>query len=214
MGVQNRCYGCNHYEGCVPNSAGEIFCGLNSRKEVMNGVIGCSSFSPDNTAGCAYCNFSSHPPGPICSKNLTSISSGGYKDGYCHGFARRDFWSHNEFKDNKKSGCFITEATCNYFNLTDDCFILSSLRQFRDDVLLASDEWAHLVYDYYEIAEELVKHINASVKRDMIYSNLYKDYLTPLSYRTYIREDHETRIDLYKRMIAYIERELSEQQIS
>lgn len=206
MGYPNRCFGCNHYEG---EARGEhaVYCSLNGRKEIRNGIAGCGSFSADSTASCANCHYAlGGPPGPICSKNITTMSQG-YKFGYCHGFAKRDYYDADDSK--KKSGCFITEATCRHLGLADDCDILMSLRQFRDQVLLTSPEWRVLVADYYEIAEGIVTKINESPKKDIIYQTIAEHYLPKLANRSINYDQHVQKIRLYKDMLQYIQQTLA-----
>lgn len=56
----------------------------------------------------------------------------------------------------EKSGCFLTTAACQYKGLSDDCYELTLMREFRDTKLLSSAEGQALVADYYNRAPELV----------------------------------------------------------
>ncbi len=205
MGIPNKCYGCHHYEGNAAGVAGSILCSISGRKQTRNGVAGCSLFSPDELAGCDGCHYSlSGPPGPLCEKNLTSMSAGGHKDGYCHGYAKRNYWNRDDFGEKKKGGCFITASACHYLGMSDDCELLISLRRFRDEVLLQSDEWQHLVSEYYLISGALLEKIEASEKRDEIYVNIYNSYLILLAGESKTRIEHVNKINIYQRMICYI----------
>lgn len=55
----------------------------------------------------------------------------------------------------RKPGCFLTTAACEYKGLPDDCRELQVLRGFRDTYLLASIEGQELVERYYAIAPEI-----------------------------------------------------------
>ncbi len=93
MGISNRCYGCEHYDGDA--EPGWIRCGIT--KGTMRGTIGCNSFTPDSLAGCLRCAYFSfknreYRTGFICKKNMSSVEV----DGYCHGFARSNYWDKDE----------------------------------------------------------------------------------------------------------------------
>ena len=51
----------------------------------------------------------------------------------------------------------------------DDCEELTALRGFRDGYMKKTEEGRALVEEYYRIAPEIVKEINASPKRDEYY---------------------------------------------
>lgn len=86
-GVYNsRCYGCTHYEG--RNKRGDVtsvICKLTGGAK--NGVVGCSSFSPDQSAGCTGCAFKRDVS---CEKDM--IARMGWKDGYCEGFEKKNYY--------------------------------------------------------------------------------------------------------------------------
>lgn len=56
----------------------------------------------------------------------------------------------------EKSGCFLTTAACQYKGLPDDCDVLTTMRSFRDNVLMRTEEGSNLVAQYYERAPNLV----------------------------------------------------------
>lgn len=52
MGLPNKCYGCDHYEGLSRGGDGtNILCGISGSNEIRNGVVGCNRFNPDSAAG-------------------------------------------------------------------------------------------------------------------------------------------------------------------
>ena len=64
-----------------------------------------------------------------------------------------------------KKSCFITTAACEYQELPDDCLELVTMRKFRDDYLLKTEEGRQLVKSYYEIAPRMINLLNK--ERDM-----------------------------------------------
>lgn len=57
-------------------------------------------------------------------------------------------------------GCFITTAMCEFYNKPDDCDELETLRGFRDEYMLGSDELKPLVQEYYIEAPKIVDKLN------------------------------------------------------
>lgn len=65
--------------------------------------------------------------------------------------------------------CFLTSACVGYMGKPDDCEELTVLRAFRDGYMSKTEEGKALVEEYYRIAPEIVKKIDASPERDKYY---------------------------------------------
>lgn len=89
------------------------------------------------------------------------------KDGYFSG-------KKNVPKEDNQGNCFITTACVSHYNLTDDCYQLRILRNFRDSYLSNTEEGQALIKVYYKIAPTLVLSINASQNRNSLYSNIFR----------------------------------------
>lgn len=76
------------------------------------------------------------------------------------------------------SGCFISSACVQEIGSDDNCYELQTLRRYRDDYLLASENGKALVQKYYAIAPKLVEqianHPNHINEWNEIYTNLVK----------------------------------------
>lgn len=75
--------------------------------------------------------------------------------------------------------CYITTAVCRYQGKADDCYELNTLRAYRDSYLMRSREGRALVEEYYELAPRLVMTMGMLPQEEVLYQNLYKDYLLP-----------------------------------
>lgn len=207
MGLPNRCYGCEYFEG-LRGGGTNILCNASGRNEVRNGVVGCNSFAPDSSAGCHNCHYALNgPPGPMCEKNLTSISTGGHKDGFCHGFAKKDYWSNDEANE-KKSGCFISTAACSFLGKSDDCYELTYLRSFRDNVLLKQSDLSFLVSDYYDIAPDILLSIENSGIKDEIFKGVYFKFIRELTLNG-ANLTTKNKIEIYIDLINWIYEKLN-----
>jgi len=81
-------------------------------------------------------------------------------------------------KTAQNSMCFITTAVCKSRNLPDDCSELVTLRAFRDDFMLASDEGKALVKRYYEVAPIIVAAIDKLPNAASVYEYLNNTFIT------------------------------------
>jgi hypothetical protein len=75
--------------------------------------------------------------------------------------------------------CYITTATCRSLGLADDCPELTTLRYFRDHVLLPSPGGAREVAAYYAVAPAIVAAIDRHPESGAIYDDLYRRYIQP-----------------------------------
>lgn len=74
--------------------------------------------------------------------------------------------------------CFITTATCNSLNKSDDCYELTTFRNFRDTWLLHQDNGSSLIKGYYEIAPLIVDKINRLPNSREIYQSIWDEWLS------------------------------------
>ncbi len=75
----------------------------------------------------------------------------------------------------KSRKCFLTTACCEARGLPDDCRELTTLRGFRDGVLLATAEGRALVEAYYRVAPALVDAIRADPAGPAVLDGIYAD---------------------------------------
>jgi hypothetical protein len=73
-----------------------------------------------------------------------------------------------------KKGCFLTTAACEMRGLPDNCDELTTLRRFRDEVLLFSREGRTLVEEYYNEAPSLVPFIKDSDENERVWNDIQK----------------------------------------
>ena len=78
-----------------------------------------------------------------------------------------------------KEGCFITTAVCENFGKSDDCFELTTFRNFRDGWLSAQPDGKNLIAEYYAVAPRIVANINRAANPAKIYETIREKYLEP-----------------------------------
>ena len=78
----------------------------------------------------------------------------------------------------KKKLCFITTAVCVIQNKPDDCYELTTLRDYRDHYLMQTVAGQELVDEYYDIAPAIVMMINMQNDSESIYDQLNENYIS------------------------------------
>ncbi len=82
-------------------------------------------------------------------------------------------------RDRGRSCCHITTATCTSLGLPDDCDELTTLRWFRDEVLLPTEAGRQEVAAYYEEAPAIVAAIDRTDAAPRVYRAIYRDGIAP-----------------------------------
>lgn len=107
--------------------------------------------------------------GPTKGKNRSRTSEGTWRA------KRSDAGKSRTSKSSSgsgKKGCFLTTAACELRGLPDDCNELTTLRRFRDEVLLYSREGRTLVKEYYNEAPSLVPLIQDDAESERVWHNI------------------------------------------
>lgn len=141
---------------------------------------------------------------------------GNNKKGYCRRYGAY-YWDDDSCsrydEDDRRlssgggSSCFLTSACCQYKGLPDDCYELTTLRNFRDTYLKSTEEGRKLVEEYYHIAPMLVEKIDQSDKRDEIYGNIYTKICDIL--KLIDNAEHEQAVDAYREMVLSVQTALA-----
>lgn len=90
----------------------------------------------------------------------------------------------------RRSFCLIATVCVSHFGLSDDCHLLTVLRNFRDYHLLSTPEGIKLVHNYYDLASILIQKINASPEADELWNEIYQQ----ISSWVHLIECHETDV--------------------
>lgn len=104
------------------------------------------------------------------------------------------------------SDCFITTAVCSTLNKGDDCAELTSFRQFRDGWLTNDDGGQVLIQEYYQIAPQIVRAIDAKDNASVIYTEIWEEYLSPALTALQAADNQSTK-DIYVEMVRTLQAE-------
>lgn len=100
----------------------------------------------------------------------------GYCNRYHSYYYPDDGCSHQTNREGSGStGCFLTTVCCEMRGLADDCYELSTLRRYRDEVLKASEKGQQLVEFYYQEAPRIVEQIKKAKNKVEICDWIYQE---------------------------------------
>lgn len=99
----------------------------------------------------------------------------------------------------QSSQCFLTTACCELVGLDDDCFELTALRRFRDQVMLADAAGRRDVAQYYKTAPVILTEMRRRGETERL-RGLYFGFVLPCAILATLGFERLTR-RLYSRMM-------------
>ena len=72
-------------------------------------------------------------------------------------------------------GCFLTTVCCEEKGLPDDCYELTMMRKYRDEILKKTVLGEKIIKFYYNEAPRIVQQIKGSDKREEICTWIYNE---------------------------------------
>jgi hypothetical protein len=78
----------------------------------------------------------------------------------------------------RKGFCFISSAVCDSMGKSDDCYELTTFRNFRDTYMQQSPHGRKLISQYYELAPIIVAYINLCLNKESYYEFIWRRYLS------------------------------------
>jgi hypothetical protein len=111
-------------------------------------------------------------------------------------------WQYNyKTRECQPSDCFLTTACVERAGLPDDCFELSTLRRFRDEVLSHLPGGTDDIALYYRHAPAIVTSIVSTKDASRELARLYARYIVPSALATWLG-CHGTARTIYTRMMT------------
>lgn len=112
-----------------------------------------------------------------CKVTNVEISSTTYKN-YCNGYYDR-CPNYKPSNSGGGSNCYLTSACVEAMGLSDDCFELTTLRNFRDNWLSHQDGGKEEIEEYYKIAPAIVDKIHSSENSVQELKDLFDKLVRP-----------------------------------
>jgi TPR repeat protein len=77
----------------------------------------------------------------------------------------------------RRSGCFLTTATCVALGKEDNCKEIIEYKKYRDEKLRFDDDGRDLIMEYYRIAPLIVEQIDVQENAKDIYLSIYNNFI-------------------------------------
>ena len=98
--------------------------------------------------------------------------------------------------------CYLTTACVNARGLPDNCLELTTLRAFRDKVLMSSSVGREVIREYYQVAPQIVERVNALDNSQRVWNKAYLDIQRTVNL---VREGKfNEAFENYKRMTIFL----------
>ena len=98
-----------------------------------------------------------------CGKCVNYSFTGNNSKGYCSWYKTYyypdDSCTHQKNRYEPQQGCYLTTIICNKLGYSDDCFVLNTLRSFRDNVMQKNIEYKDMLMEYDTLGPVIAQNI-------------------------------------------------------
>ena len=107
--------------------------------------------------------------------------------------------NHFEKKNESSSTCYLTTAMCEILNEPDNCYVLETLRSFRDNVMKNDENCTPLLEEYDVIGPQICKKLYQDEQKEVIARSMLYLRIYP-AINAIKNEKYDDAIEIYKDM--------------
>ncbi len=107
----------------------------------------------------------------------------------------------------QESGCFITTVVVDILGYQDDCWILNTLRDFRNNVMQKNYRYGELLMIYDAIGPKIAEALKEMQNRKEISVLVSQYYLIPIC-KSINNEDYTSAVNSYVGMVRFLQNQL------
>ena len=128
-----------------------------------------------------------------------------YRGGYHSKTDRgcRDFELDKSKVNENNSGCYITTMVCDVLGYGDNCELLTTLRNFRDNYLKFKPEYLPLLLEYDQVGPVISENIRNFANNINLSIQIVQRFLYPCVFAINI-EHYEEAVLIYQNMVNYL----------
>lgn len=104
------------------------------------------------------------------------------------------------------SACYLTTACIKAKKLPDDCYELTTMRNYRDTYLRSLPTGEDDINHYYDVAPKIVRNIESQENSDLIFCSIYNELIIPCI-ELIEKNDLLGAYNLYKKKTICLEKE-------
>ena len=128
----------------------------------------------------------------------------------CGGYHKEDETAcryYQERLEPSNTGCFITTVVVNILGYDDNCYILQTLRNFRNNFLQKNPEYLNLLLTYDSAGPRISDNLLQSEEKVRISEVVSEYYLIPICV-SIENGDFYTAIDSYIKMVRFLQNQV------
>lgn len=138
-----------------------------------------------------------------CTKRLERVAAYETCYRFCKDSSKSSYDSkyyENYSKDHSGSpGCYLTTIMCKILDMDDDNPYLTTMRNFRNNVLQKNNKYKELLVEYDTIGPKIANNLeNDPLKSQIAFDSLF-NYIVPIT-DLIKKEEYDKAIELYKSM--------------
>lgn len=103
--------------------------------------------------------------------------------------------------DSKSSSCYITTMAVSILGLDDNCVVLNTLRNFRNEYLRKTPECIPLLVEYDVFGPDIARALESDPDKVIIAGGLMQNSLIPVC-QCIQEKDYDKAISIYKEMVT------------
>lgn len=107
--------------------------------------------------------------------------------------------NHFEKKNESSSNCYLTTAMCEILNEKDNCYVLETLRSFRDNIMKNDENCTPLLEEYDVIGPQICKKLYQDEQKEVIARSMLYLRIYP-AINAIKNEKYDDAIEIYKDM--------------
>jgi hypothetical protein len=126
--------------------------------------------------------------------------------------ARREYYNPNdracsnhfqndEYRNPSNTGCYLTTIVCDNLGYADDCKVLNTLRDFRENIMKKNEKYQSLLYEYDIVGPMIADNIRNSLKPIDLSKFLYESYILNVE-KAIEEEKYDLAVIIYSYMVG------------
>lgn len=107
--------------------------------------------------------------------------------------------NHFEKKQSNSSSCYLTTTMCEILGKEDNCYVLDTLRSFRDNIMKNDDTCTSLLLEYDAIGPQICEKLMQDEQKEVIAKSMLYLRIYP-AIKAIKEEKYDDAIEIYKDM--------------
>lgn len=117
--------------------------------------------------------------------------------------ACENFVKSNRKEGYQRAGCYITTIIRNILGYSDNCDLLETLREFRENFLKQHQEYIGLLLEYDQIGPVISQHLEDDIDSPIEATQVLNSFLLP-TFQSIKMHDYKSAVQIYQQMVLFL----------